>query len=151
MFKDVNKVQKVCQYCIEMHPEFKRIYAKALQKLSNPSKAKDAKALFLELTQMSTSNADLCFYLCRCDAELKHFESALSYLEKALTFGYSDYRALNFDPDLAKVRELPGFDSILSKYRASSPRGGANNVSTPPALKNAPYTKEAWYKDFDPH
>ena len=42
-----------------MHPEFKRIYAKALQKLSNPSKAKDAKALFLELTQMSTSNADV--------------------------------------------------------------------------------------------
>ena len=55
-------------------------------------------------------------YNVACSASrLGHLDHALAWLEKAFRAGWNDAKALEEDPDLAAVREEPGFRDLLGK------------------------------------
>ncbi len=58
-------------------------------------------------------------YNLACSYSLtKHYESAVTALEKAITLGYRDFRWLTRDPDLRNLRKHPLYRSIRAKVRS---------------------------------
>jgi tetratricopeptide (TPR) repeat protein len=63
-------------------------------------------------------HSPLVFYNLACSCSLTdQFEQAALALEKALQFGYRDFKWLARDPDLRKLRQQPVYRQIEAKIR----------------------------------
>jgi hypothetical protein len=69
------------------------------------------------LAQLEPRNP-LVFYNLACSCSLiGQFDRAVAALEKALQFGYRDFRWLAKDPDLQQLRQQPIYRDIEEKIR----------------------------------
>lgn len=51
-----------------------------------------------------------------CYSKLNQIESGLQALEEAMEAGFDDYKTVREDPDLALLRQSPGFTPLINKY-----------------------------------
>ena len=75
-----------------------------------------------QLAQLRPDDA-LVQYNLACSYSLtSQFELAVATLERAIHAGYSDFKWLAKDPDLAPLRKHPAFDRIREKIRSVQTR-----------------------------
>jgi tetratricopeptide (TPR) repeat protein len=70
-----------------------------------------------KLAQLQPDNALVQYNLACSYALTKRFEEAHLSLNRALDLGYTDFKWLSRDPDLANFRSHPLYENIQSKVR----------------------------------
>lgn len=87
-------------------------------------KREDAEAIFQKCTERIDHDFAAHYNLACAQALLGRSEAAIESLQTAISYGYRGRAALENDPDLASLRELPAFAGVL-------------DASDQPALKKA--------------
>lgn len=73
----------------------------------------DALAMDLRLVAIAPVDPSVRYNLACSQAQTGDRDGALRSLGDAVRLGYRDLKHMTRDPDLATVRELPGFESVL--------------------------------------
>jgi 8-oxo-dGTP pyrophosphatase MutT (NUDIX family) len=125
--KKKNKEQRMltCGVCITEHKDFKQLVQYALSCVVNLD-FNAARQSFLECLQMSPNNAQVFFNLACVESLTRNAELGLKLLRAALENGYSNWKQVTTDEDLARVRALPDFPALVAEFKGpkvKSPRG----------------------------
>lgn len=88
-------------------------------KLYKSGKYEDALVHFesvLGLKPEAREEAVASYNVACCYAKLKQIDAGLQALEEAMEAGFDDYKTVREDPDIANLRESPGFIPLINKY-----------------------------------
>ncbi|MFI5221877.1 MAG: caspase domain-containing protein [Bacteroidia bacterium] len=99
--------------------EFKR-YSSALL-LLNESKKLYAKQIRKNRLQSNTKSSndylkEIDYKIAMCYLGLDDVNQAVFFLNKSLEEGYDDYKAIDYNYDLDKIRNTPEFEKLMKKY-----------------------------------
>lgn len=113
---DKKKRVLTCATCITEHKDFKQLSQYALSCVVNLD-FNAARQSFLECLQMAPGNASVFYNLACIEALTRHPELGLKLLRSALENGYNNWKQVNNDEDLARVRALPEFVLLVAEFQ----------------------------------
>jgi len=133
---DIEEAKKTAREAAKFHRERKdlkkgaELYERAVLKYPEPQyyyelgncliDLHDYKGAFMAYIisgYLNYKDRNLAFYNAACAASLgRDRENAISYLEKAIRFGYTNFAHIRNDSDMDFIRKHPDFNRIISSY-----------------------------------
>jgi len=93
-----------------------------------PADIQAARDLFLQQLAMFQHPTPLYNVAC-CEALLGNSKTALEFLQKAVTAGYSNATHMEADADLRSLREFPEFKALVASLKPSEPSSSSSTSS----------------------
>jgi serine/threonine protein kinase/tetratricopeptide (TPR) repeat protein len=81
------------------------------------SMLKESLAQELKWLESAPGNPDILYRISAIEASLRHTESAITYLQAAISAGWIDYRSLSLDPRFDAIADEIRFQMILGKLK----------------------------------
>ena len=85
------------------------------ERLAAEGRIAEARPLLEVMLRLDPKNGMVWYNLACVDARTGEPKQALVCLEKALEFGFSDFRHMTRDSDLDSLRKLPGFARVMAR------------------------------------
>lgn len=106
-----------------------------------------AEILLRELIPLDHENFVPWYNLACALSQQGKADEAVKMLEQAVARGYSDFAHLTVDPDLAKIRDTPGYARLVSAWKQSLEKNAQQRIEKlrqryMPAGGNSPYRFE---------
>jgi hypothetical protein len=113
---DKKKRQLCCGVCFAEHKDFKKLSQFALSCVVNLD-FRAARQAFLELLTMAPNNAQVLYNLACVESLTRHQEAGLKLLKMAFENGYNNWKQVQSDVDLERLRAMPEFAALLAEFK----------------------------------